>query len=192
MFSTITPDAPAANGASATGAVAKIWDADANGSEGGLVDGDTWFDGSSGDFVGNEIGLNQNLAGVDGIVVMGRDTASAETEITLANTARTRLTNFGEGDRIYIDFDASATVKDFTTSTIAVSGSGSGSNAVTVLQFFGVSGGAAGLLLSFEDRAGTPENESTLVAAGFTDAEVDSFEHSFEELANNAYPVIGG
>ena len=179
-FETITP--------STDGSIAKIWDGAA------LSDGETWFDGLSGDYLENDNGAVLDLSAVAGIVVIGRDIDDSAS-ITLDDTARAQLSGFGADDRLYIDHDVSASVNEINETTISIS-SVSGSPSTVLL--FSSRDSQAGAFITFADDPNTTDlNESMLVAAAFFEDSLSlgASDYSFQEILNlqqGEAPVISG
>ena len=174
-FSTVTP--------TTTGGVARIWDGSA------LVDGATWYDGSGGNYSGNEWGLgNLNLSDHAGVVVIGRDT-DATSDIVLDSPSRTQIFGFGGDDHIYVDRDLFGDANTIDSSTVTIRNN---EQVPTELEFSGVDG-RAGVYIHFANRDGTGIDESEKVAGAFREVDADpGFELSFEELTGNPEPVISG
>ena len=178
-FDTITPGTD--------GTAALKWDGAA------LSEGDLWFDGSYGDFEGNENGAVLDLSGHSSVVVIGRDTDESSS-IVLDSTARTRLSGFGADDRIYIDqgiHDAVNTISEDTISFTVVNG------APTTVLLFSSREESAAVFIGFENNPHTPEEENTFVAAAFFDEGLphNSVDKSFQEILNlqpGESPVISG
>ncbi|MBN4051784.1 hypothetical protein JYT24_00735 [Parvibaculum lavamentivorans] len=181
-FSTIDP--------TIEGVVAMRWDA----VTGTMTGQAKWYDGSSGNYLLNELGLDVDLAAVEGVVVVGRDDVSDENTLVLDSLGRTVLQNFGADDLVYIDRNSDALPILLNEFQIAVQGNGGA--VPTILTFSSVAGPAA-VFISFADRDDTPgDDESTFFADAFTTQALEdaglSFLRSFESITGEAAPVIAG
>lgn len=179
-FSTVTP--------TIAGAVASEWDGTS------LVDGDTWYDGTSGDYFDNTPGLSADLSSVAGVVALGRDMNSGD-GITLDNGGITRLTGFGFDDHLYIDEVFGHTSNTVSEDTISF---GQNSGDVPTYLLFGATQGnsQAAVLIEFIENEATPLVESEQFAIAFSNAALgdnpNPDDHTFERLTGNATPVISG
>ena len=178
QFSTVTPDTD--------GVIARTWDPVGS----AVADGDTWYDGTGGDYLTNDTGLSADLADVSAVVVAGRD-ADASADIVLDAGSRMVLTNFGADDVLYIDQNIDDTQNTIDENTI---GFGNNNGSVPTHLLFSGAGSPAGALISFEDRDDTPEDESAMFAIAFTTAALggSTEDKSFEDITGNGAPVISG
>lgn len=178
-FSTVSP-------ATGAGTRAKILEGDQ------VADGAVWYDGTSGDYLGNTAGLVADLSGAQGVVVIGRD-LNPGLGVKLSASGRTVLTGFGGDDLMYIDREVSDLADELTVNTITVDDNEG--NAPTLLTF-SAQGGGAGVFITFEDNTNTDFDESQAAATGFSQSDVFGSvanpEYSFEGLVGNATPVIAG
>lgn len=175
-FATVTP-------ADAGGTVARVLEA------GAVVDGETWFDGTAGNYLANQTGNSFDLSAVSGIVAVGYDTDPTD-GIDILFPSRTNLTGFGQDDYIYVDRKVGDASNDLSADEITVNDNGA--NVPTILTFSGDSTTAA-ILIAFADNPATANlQENTLTATAFTQEGLSAGEYSFETLTGNAAPVIGG
>ncbi len=182
-FATVSPSTP-------TGTVGRLWDA----ALGGVVDGDTWFDGAQGNYVQNH-GVAHDLTSVSGIVVMGRDVSPHRDYVELTTPSRAVIDGFGADDRLYVDMDTGAAAKQLNADTIPLAVS-LGGESLTAITFSGT-GGLAGAIIRFANNQDTTEvNESLLTASGYTTQSLQdaglSHLKSFEEITGVAMPIIIG
>ena len=179
-FATVTPNA------TPTGQVAQTL----NASTGAFEAGDSWFDGTGGEYADMaNVGLNVDLSDVTGIVAMGHDTDTSS-HILLNASGRTRLTGFGGDDLIYIDRPALGpghVENDLSVDEITMMNNGTNT---TTLTFSGVNG-LAGVLITFADDDTTALQEHQSVADSFVDTPGQLY-YSFDHLTGNGQPVISG
>lgn len=178
-FDTVAP--------TAEGVVAQIW------KDASFGAGDTWFDGIAGDHFGMTTGLDVDLSGVAGVVVIGRDASDGDA-IVLENTARVSITGFGADDRLYIDYDTAKSPKEINETTVSIASVQGG---VRTVLLFSAEETMAAALITFENRVGSDVNENELVAAAFFDDSLPegTADYSFQrilDLEPGEAPVIAG
>lgn len=195
-FSTVLP--------SATGQVAKVWDATADSGAGGYVDGVTWFDGTTGSAgaigLGGTTGLD--VSAVKSVVVIGRDTDSSATGVTLAHASYSKLTGFGGDDLLYVDIATGGTINNrINEDFVSISDNSadtSATSAITSLDFSTEAGGSATVDITFADNSSTTtvtESDLTAIAldaSANTAVTLGTGENDFKTLTGEGTPVISG